>query len=112
MKVIRVKCKDAIRYSEPEIDKKKLEDLCTELRKKYPPISRLVGKRAYFNSKKGENYIDFDFEEREKENINKNDLLQIIKKYFPEEKIKVYLTDHMQRMFYWLTYRFYIIPNK
>lgn len=107
-----ISAKPAVRYPVSNIDISKVEKAVQEINKKFPMHHDFL-KRAGWNRKKGQVYISceipiVDYQEGK---YKKQDFLPIIKKYFPNEKIKVYEGYHMDRGFQWVDYIFYILEK-
>lgn len=102
----------AKRYEKSGIDREKVRQMVQEINKKFPlDFGGLPIKRARWAEKKGQVYIDCEVPEGQLKDFKKETFIPIIKKYFPQSKIKFYDTVHMERGLTWIIFRYYILEQ-
>ena len=117
MKIIKVRVLDSTtpvskkKYETSKIDVDEVKKAAAEINKKYP-IGEGIRSRAAVGKKKGQFFIDVEiWNGPEEQKLNIDTFLPIIKKYFPNEKIKIYGASHSRMEFSWYSYKYYILEK-
>lgn len=100
------------KYEKSSIDREKVRQAVQDINKKFPlDIGGLPIKRAGWNEKKGQVYIDCEVPQGQLGQFKKDTFIPFIRKYFPQNKIRFYDIVHMDRGLTWIIFRYYILEK-